>query len=121
MPGLDGTGPWGLGPRTGRGLGLCPPGVNPYRAYPYAPFGSYSWPVFGVGRGGLPWGGGRGRAWGGGIGWRSRFWGYAPPFHLIPPGQIDEKEWLKEKATTLEEELKQIRNRIEEMEKSQGE
>ncbi|MHC1626138.1 MAG: DUF5320 domain-containing protein [Methanoculleaceae archaeon] len=29
MPGFDGTGPLGLGPRTGRGLGYCPP----YPAY----------------------------------------------------------------------------------------
>lgn len=28
MPGLDGTGPRGEGPRTGRGFGLCPPNVT---------------------------------------------------------------------------------------------
>jgi len=38
MPGFDGTGPWGLGPMTGRGEGHCaivlpPPGTrrSPYR------------------------------------------------------------------------------------------
>lgn len=118
MPELDGTGPWGLGPRTRKGLGLCPPGVNPYPR-----FGGYPWPAFGVGRGGLPWGGGRGRTWGGGRGWwwRSRFWGYAPPFYSIPPGYTDEKGWLEEEATALEGELKQIRSRLEELERTQGE
>ncbi|KUK30293.1 MAG: hypothetical protein PWR26_841 [Methanosarcinales archaeon] len=29
MPGLDRTGPLGLGPMTGRGLGLCLTGVDP--------------------------------------------------------------------------------------------
>ena len=118
MPGLDGTGPWGLGPRTGRGLGLCPPGV-----YPYSRFWGYGWPIFGVGRGGLPWGGGRGRAWGGGRGWwwRGRFLGYPAPFFPFTPGPVDEKGWLEEEAAALEEELRQIKARIEELEKAQGE
>ncbi|RKY15427.1 MAG: hypothetical protein DRP63_06950, partial [Planctomycetota bacterium] len=49
MPGLDGTGPLGLGPRTGRGMGLCPPqppvfgGVR-YQGYA-APPGYPTYPV----------------------------------------------------------------------------
>jgi len=69
MPAFDGTGPVGMGPRTGRGMGFCwPGGVSPFRR------GGF----FGVGRGGFPRGGGRGRAWGGGRGWgwRSRGYGY---------------------------------------------
>jgi hypothetical protein len=73
MPGFDGTGPRGMGPMTGGGRGFC---AMPYRAYgPYgygmrAPYcSSYArpleGPVFGAGRGGLPWGGGRGRVFGG--------------------------------------------------------
>ena len=31
MPGLDRTGPRGLGPRTGRGFGLCQPAYLPLR------------------------------------------------------------------------------------------
>jgi hypothetical protein len=74
MPGFDGTGPMGRGARTGWGRGWCRP------AYPVQkvdvktgeeqtpapeeiqkgmsqpPFG----PVYGVGRGGIPWGCGRG-------------------------------------------------------------
>jgi len=74
MPGFDGTGPSGQGPMTGGGRGFC---AMPYRAYgPYeygvrAPYHSsygrpFYGPIFGAGRGGLPWGGGRGRVFGGG-------------------------------------------------------
>ncbi len=28
MPQMDGTGPWGYGPRTGRGRGPCRPGYG---------------------------------------------------------------------------------------------
>ena len=47
MPGFDGTGPLGYGPRTGGGFGYCSPvsGPAPYR-------GSYPW--FGVGFSGTP-------------------------------------------------------------------
>jgi hypothetical protein len=82
MPGFDGTGPLGRGPMTGGGRGFC---AMPYRAYgpygygmrlsyspPVAPYPSYG-PVYGAGRGGLPWGGGRGRVFGGGRGFR-RWW-----------------------------------------------
>jgi hypothetical protein len=78
MPGFDGTGPLGQGPMTGGGRGFC---AMPYRAYgPYeygvrAPYHSshgkpFNGPIFGAGRGGLPWGGGRGRVFGGGRGFR---------------------------------------------------
>jgi len=51
MPGLDGTGPRGLGPLTGGGRGFC----NPFMAtqwgmgYPYAGYRPYS--RFGMARG----------------------------------------------------------------------
>ena len=64
MPGFNGTGPSGMGPRTGGGFGYCPPGIGPTPGY-------YGYPGFyGVGRRGYLWGGGRGR----GLGWR----GYQP-------------------------------------------
>jgi hypothetical protein len=71
MPGGDRTGPLGLGPRTGRGLGYCsgyayPGYLNP--VYPYAGYG-------------------RGRGWGG-RGWgRAGFFpsGYYYPW-AYPPG-----------------------------------
>jgi Family of unknown function (DUF5320) len=92
MPGFDGTGPRGIGPMTGGGRGFCAmPYGRGYRAYGYGFQGPYYppsypragtspfcgqpfyGPVFGAGRGGLPWGGGRGRVFGGGRGFR-RWW-----------------------------------------------
>jgi len=84
MPGFDGTGPLGQGPMTGGGRGFC---AMPYRAYgpyeygvrapyypPIGPHPSYgrpfNGPIFGAGRGGLPWSGGRGSVFGGGRGFR---------------------------------------------------
>ncbi|HDR73327.1 MAG TPA: hypothetical protein ENN85_05410 [Methanoculleus sp.] len=77
MPGYDGTGPRGQGPMTGRGMGYCNPANAPQTgtAEPgtgYAP--AYRYPVYGVGRGGLPRGGGMGRCFGGGRRGRGRFW-----------------------------------------------
>ena len=66
MPGFDRTGPLGRGPRTGGGFGFCPPNSGTY---------AYGTPVvYGVGRGGLPRGGGRGFAFGGGRGRRRGGW-----------------------------------------------
>ncbi|HPZ07088.1 MAG TPA: DUF5320 domain-containing protein [Candidatus Eremiobacteraeota bacterium] len=71
MPGFDGTGPQGMGPRTGGGRGFC----YPYPGEGYIPPGvympqyeNYNYVPYGAGRGGIPRGGGRGRAWGGGRG-----------------------------------------------------
>ena len=129
MPGFDGTGPLGLGPRTGGGFGFCPPG--PPR---FGWWGAY--PVFGVGRGGIPWGGGRGRAFGGGRGWwwrRGRWfrfahpwWGfpaYYPPYSsaYIEPTPEEEKTYLEEEVNALEEELNLLRERLTELEKEKAE
>lgn len=68
MPKLDGTGPMGLGPMTGRGLGWCRYGVGygPYAAVPwYRRFFGF-WPG---------WGRGWGRGWGLGMQFR-RGWGW---------------------------------------------
>ncbi|HLA28820.1 MAG TPA: DUF5320 domain-containing protein [Syntrophales bacterium] len=54
MPGFDGNGPTGMGPRTGGAFGSCPPGAGT----------TAGTSLRGIGRGGLPWGGGRGRLWG---------------------------------------------------------
>lgn len=67
MPGFDGTGPRGMGPMTGRGLGFCAMQIpNPPR--PDAP--PYPYPYFARPRWGMRGFGGRGR---GGRGFRN-FW-----------------------------------------------
>ena len=69
MVAFDRTGPRGLGPRTGRGLGNCEPEFTPDMKdkkddeefkedikYPT----TQPRPIYGLGRGGYPRGGGRG-------------------------------------------------------------
>jgi hypothetical protein len=136
MPGGDRTGPWGMGPMTGRGMGFCggyghPGYINP---------AGFGW-GFGAGRGGIPWGGGRGRAFGGGRGWawRSYAWGgpqagyygygtYAPePYYPGPwggygyqPNPNDEKVYLENQLQALQEQIGFIQQRIEELSQSEG-
>ncbi|MEA3240071.1 MAG: DUF5320 domain-containing protein [Pseudomonadota bacterium] len=79
MPGFSGTGPQGQGPMTGRGMGYCArPAVGQVSSSPMVGQPLVGQPaIYGVGRGGLPRGGGRGRAFGGGrgrsAGWFSRW------------------------------------------------
>ena len=121
MPWGDRTGPLGLGPRTGRGLGYC-------SGYPYP---GYMNPI---GRGW--WGFGRGRGWfgGWGRGWRHRHWfyatglpgwaragyPYAPPW-VYPYGvgmsPEQEAELLAKEAELLKKELDEINKRIKTLEK----
>lgn len=117
MPGFDGTGPMGMGPRTGGGRGFCQPGTG--ARYPFAwtsPF------MRGAGRGGIPWGGGRGRVYGGG---RGRGWwcGPVPYYGYVPsavsyaaPSAEQELNFLKNQAAFLEQELAEIRKRLDELE-----
>jgi hypothetical protein len=115
MPGFDGTGPMGMGPRTGGGFGLCPPGAGP------AQWGYLPGIVYGVGRGGIPRGGGRGRAFGGG---RGRWWMGGSPYGWNPYGAMapypaiqpqDEKQYLESQVAYLEEQLAALRQRIDEL------
>ena len=110
MPGGDGTGPWGYGSRTGRGLGYCagygaPGSMNPY------------FPAWGRGRGF----GGRGRRWW----WRGNAgYPYPPAPRNIPyswprygagygsPSPEEERTYLEGLASSLEEELKGIKERL---------
>ena len=125
MPAGDGTGPMGMGPRTGRGAGYC----AGYDAPGYANPGP---------RMGMGWGRGRGGGWGRGRGWRygyhatgMPFWarrgyGYAPPAGYGPPGgyepygaaptQEEEMAALRAEAEWLGESLEAITSRIEELE-----
>jgi hypothetical protein len=115
MPGFDGTGPRGLGPRTGGGFGFCGPGAGP------APAGYAPGVVYGVGRGGIPWGGGRGRAFGGGRGrwWRSAYPYAYPPYGAVAPypaaAPVDEQAFLENELAQLEQQLAAVKNRLAEI------
>lgn len=139
MPGFDGTGPMGMGPRTGGGFGTCSPGSG-------SVYGPGTYPR-GAGRGFAPWGGGRGRVWGGGRGrggWGGggrggQRWGYTPQAHgpgpgysgyyppenpgwgYAPPSREEEASYLRDQASALEEQLQEIRNRIDELSAQGGE
>lgn len=117
MPGGDRTGPRGMGPMTGRGMGYCAGAGTP----------DYVNPAPGYGRGF-----GRGRGWwGGGRGWRHRYYAtglpgwarydyppagaYAPYWQPLPEEQ--ETEMLRNQAEALKRELDAIAQRLEELEK----
>jgi hypothetical protein len=124
MPAGDGTGPMGMGPRTGRGAGYCAGYDAPGWANPFPGRG------FGFGRGG-------GRGWGGrGGGWRHRNWYYATglprwartgygPAWGPPPAWVDdaygapapeqEIEFLKQQAEQLKRQLDAVNRRVEEL------
>ncbi|MBN1861230.1 MAG: DUF5320 domain-containing protein [Candidatus Thermoplasmatota archaeon] len=117
MPGGDRTGPWELGPRTGRAAGYC----AGYNVPGYANPGS--------GRG-FGFGGGRGRGFGRGYWRRGRgFWGparypYPEPYYPEPylePSRDEEKTYLENMMKGLEEEIKQIRERLQELSKEKKE
>lgn len=104
MPFGDRTGPWGFGPRTGRGLGFC--NGFPVPGFLNRAFG------FGFGRG-------RGR----GLGrwpmfgnWAPGWWGF--PFQGIAPAQgamAPDLEVLKQQAEMLEQQLQAVRDQINKM------
>ncbi len=114
MPWGDRTGPRGLGPRTGRGLGYCSGYTTP--GYMKGP---------GMGRG---WGGGRGRGWGGG---RGRGWGgpwgeypedvplIAPPYPPVSyqPSPTDETKYLEQVLDNFRKEMEMIEKRLAELAK----
>jgi len=85
MPRFDGTGPGGLGPGTGWGLGPCGAGMG--------------------------WRRGFGRGLGRGFG-RRGFWGYPYQPQIT---KKEEKEILEDEVTDLEEELKAIKARLSEL------
>ncbi|MCD6542165.1 MAG: DUF5320 domain-containing protein [Thermoplasmata archaeon] len=77
MPWGDGTGPWGLGPMTGRGFGYCAGYPHPGFVVPFPRGGRWFW----WGRG--FWGRGRGWRWF----WRLFYWSpfYRYPVYYYPP------------------------------------
>ena len=108
MPGGDRTGPMGAGPMTGRAGGFCA-GFN---APGFANFG-FGGRGRGLGRGM----GGRGRGFGRGFGWGAgaAFAPYYSPAGTMDPKQ--ESEYLKNEVQMMEQEIKDINNRIKEIEK----
>lgn len=111
MPRGDGTGPMGYGPMTGRAAGYC------------AGYGVPGYANPGVGRG---LGFRRGFGFGRGYRWAYRPVGVpvwarpnydivepAPPYR---PDKETEKRLLRERAEYLEDELKTIKKRIDELE-----
>lgn len=125
MPRGDRTGPLGLGPRTGRGMGYC-------AGFRIAGFMNPGWFGWGARLGGW-WGGGRGRRqrfwatgmpgwvwWGAGVAplvvglWRAgRFFG---PGALEGAEKQTEKEFLREQAAFTEKQLEETRKRLAELE-----
>lgn len=98
MPLGDRTGPLGLGPMTGRGLGYCAGYSHPGYMNPAGRFS------------------GRGMGWRRGWwGW-GRGWGWRWPVFQAPPTAEEEKEVLNEELKTLKEEMKAVENRIKELE-----
>ncbi len=109
MPAGNRTGPWGFGPRTGRGRGFCSGFQAPGYMYPGPGLGYGG--GFGLGRG-FGRGMGRGRGF-----WRprfGRFWGYS-----FSP--VDEEAFLVGQAEALQAELRQIEARLKELKKAQEE
>ncbi|MGQ9535399.1 MAG: DUF5320 domain-containing protein [bacterium] len=118
MPYGDRTGPRGLGPMTGRGLGYC-------AGYPVPGYMNFG-PGFGF------WYRGRG----GGRGWRHWYWatglpgwirqGFGYPAFGIGPMPYsyaltpkEEMALLKEQAEVLRKQLEEVTNRISTLEKAQ--
>ncbi|MBN2362799.1 DUF5320 domain-containing protein [candidate division WOR-3 bacterium] len=103
MPGGNGTGPWGAGPMTGRGMGFCP---------------GYSVPGFMNTTAGF----GKGRGFGtgrfGGRGFGRMFWGWQRFGQFgsnFSSESVNEKDSLKQTAEALKSQLDQINKRLEEM------
>ena len=117
MPGFDRTGPMGMGPMTGGGRGLCNPlwagyrgGVNPFRYRGYSPWLGYGYD---------PYSWGAGRFWQ--SGWSqpltAPWYNPAGPAYGVSSGQ--ELDFLKNQASMLQQQMDQIQERIEEIEKEE--
>jgi len=121
MPFGDGTGPMGMGPMTGRGMGYCAGFPTP--GYMNPGYGGRGWFGFGRGRGG-----GRGRRnWfyaTGMPGWMRAAQGMpaygmgVPSMPVYPQAPTPEAEsaMLKDQAEFLKQQLDEIQNRINDLE-----
>ena len=112
MPRGDRTGPMGMGPMTGRGMGLCAGYDVPGYMNPGPGYGRGM--AYGRGRGigrGMAWGRGRGAGW-----FAPPAYGYATPYYGPPRYANPEDE-----RAFIEEELKDLKAHMEAMEKRLGE
>ncbi len=106
MPGFNGMGPQGDGPRTGGGFGYCSPARTGRNDAGY-----------GVGRGGKPYGGGRGRCFGGrgeGRGYGFQAWG-------AQPRPEENGDSVNEKLDFLMQQMEMIEREISELRRNAGE
>ena len=110
MPRGDRTGPTGMGPRTGRGLGFCAGYEEP----------GYASPAYGFGRrGGRGAGRGRGAGFGRGAGrgWSVANYGPAGWGTVVPTtpamSKEDEISWLESQARGLQDSLEQLQKRLD--------
>lgn len=108
MPGFDGRGPWGRGPMTGWGRGYC------------------AGPGYGARGGGYGAGWGRGYGWGNRAGGYGAGWGYGrgfgPAWWAAPEtigSRDDELAYLQNRAGAVQEELAEIRRRIDQLNKGE--
>jgi len=128
MPAGDGTGPMGMRPMTGRGMGFCAgvPAPGSINALPSRGFG------MGFGRGRVAWGGrGGGRSWRhmfhatGLTGWQRAAAGWpmaggVPPSATAPTRE-QELNALKGQAEYFESALGEIRKRLQELDAEKAE
>lgn len=128
MPRGDGTGPAGMGPMTGRAAGFCAGYSVPGYMNPIGGRGYYGGGGWGRGRGYRNWYYATGApgwmraaqglpAWGGYAGYA---YPYAAPLAPTMTSQ-QEIEMLKAEAQGLERTLKEIKKRMEELEKAKPE
>ncbi len=104
MPGYDKTGPMGKGAGTGGGRGFCDPAVgSEVKDAPEK--------VYGAGRGGRPFGGGRGRVLGGGRGRQKEDADDRAQngYYGMEPEKMSD---LKNRAAAIERELGRLREQI---------
>jgi len=119
MPRGDGAGPMGAGPMTGRGAGYCAGYSLPGYANPVGGRHYYGWGTWNRGRGYRHWYHATGptgwaRASRGMPAWGGYGWHY--PAHPVPPvSPQQEMEMLKSEAQELEQGLKEIKKRMEEL------
>lgn len=109
MPRGDRTGPQGEGPRTGRQMGYCTGQDFPGSATPAPGFGYGRGAGRGLGRG--RGGQGRGMGRGGNFGPGGPIRGYAQGPNAGPQA-VNEKAYLESALDNLEEEVRQVKDRL---------